>query len=197
MTSKGYKEITLLGQNVNSYGKTLNYNYSFAKLLREINKIEGLERIRFMTSHPKDLSDELIEAMASLDKVCEHLHLPVQSGSNKILKAMNRKYTREEYLLLIDKIRKAIPNIAISTDIIVGFPGGEREEDFEETLDLVKEVRYDSAFTFLYSIREGTIAANMENQVPDEIKHNRFQKLLDTLYPIFFMRKILITRIKL
>ncbi len=124
MTSKGYKEITLLGQNVNSYGKTLNYNYSFAKLLREINKIEGLERIRFMTSHPKDLSDELIEAMASLDKVCEHLHLPVQSGSNKILKAMNRKYTREEYLLLIDKIRKAIPNIAISTDIIVGFPGG-------------------------------------------------------------------------
>ncbi len=185
LTSKGYKEITLLGQNVNSYGKTLNYNYSFAKLLREINKIEGLERIRFMTSHPKDLSDELIEAMASLDKVCEHLHLPVQSGSNKILKAMNRKYTREEYLLLIDKIRKAIPNIAISTDIIVGFPGGEREEDFEETLDLVKEVRYDSAFTFLYSIREGTIAANMENQVPDEIKHNRFQKLLDTLYPIF------------
>lgn len=189
LTSKGYKEITLLGQNVNSYGKTLNYNYSFAKLLREINKIEGLERIRFMTSHPKDLSDELIEAMASLDKVCEHLHLPVQSGSNKILKAMNRKYTREEYLLLIDKIRKAIPNIAISTDIIVGFPG-EREEDFEETLDLVKEVRYDSAFTFLYSIREGTIAANMENQVPDEIKHNRFQKLLDTLYPIFYEKNL-------
>ncbi len=189
LTSKGYKEITLLGQNVNSYGKTLNYNYSFAKLLREINKIEGLERIRFMTSHPKDLSDELIEAMASLDKVCEHLHLPVQSGSNKILKAMNRKYTREEYLLLIDKIRKAIPEIAISTDIIVGFPG-EREEDFEETLDLVKEVRYDSAFTFLYSIREGTIAANMENQVPDEIKHNRFQKLLDTLYPIFYEKNL-------
>ncbi len=189
LTSKGYKEITLLGQNVNSYGKTLNYNYSFAKLLREINKIEGLERIRFMTSHPKDLSDELIEAMASLDKVCEHLHLPVQSGSNKILKAMNRKYTREEYLLLIDKIRKAIPDIAISTDIIVGFPG-EREEDFEETLDLVKEVRYDSAFTFLYSIREGTIAANMENQVPDEIKHNRFQKLLDTLYPIFYEKNL-------
>ncbi len=189
LAKKGYKEVTLLGQNVNSYGKTLNYDYSFAKLLEEINKINGIERIRFMTSHPKDLSDELIEAMASLDKVCEHLHLPVQSGSNKILKAMNRKYTREEYLLLIDKIREAIPDISISTDIIVGFPG-ETEEDFEDTLDLVKQVRYDSAFTFLYSIREGTIAANMPNQVPDEIKHERFQKLLDTMYPIFYEKNL-------
>ncbi|QQY80662.1 tRNA-2-methylthio-N6-dimethylallyladenosine synthase [Keratinibaculum paraultunense] len=189
LAKKGYKEVTLLGQNVNSYGKTLNYDYSFAKLLEEINKINGIERIRFMTSHPKDLSDELIEAMASLDKVCEHLHLPVQSGSNKILKAMNRKYTREEYLLLIDKIREAIPNISISTDIIVGFPG-ETEEDFEDTLELVKQVRYDSAFTFLYSIREGTVAANMPNQVPDEIKHERFQKLLDIMYPIFYEKNL-------
>ncbi|MCF6459745.1 tRNA (N6-isopentenyl adenosine(37)-C2)-methylthiotransferase MiaB [Clostridium sp. Cult3] len=185
LARSGYKEVTLLGQNVNSYGKTLDKNYSFAKLLEQINKIEGIERIRFMTSHPKDLSEELIEAMTKLDKVCEHLHLPVQSGSNAVLKAMNRKYTKENYLLLIDKIKKAIPNIAISTDIIVGFPG-ETEEDFNETLDLVEKVRYDSAFTFLYSVREGTIAANMENQIPDDIKHERFQRLLDTLYPIFY-----------
>ncbi len=139
LAEKGYKEITLLGQNVNSYGKTLSYNYSFTRLLEEVNKIDGIERIRFMTSHPKDLSDELIEAMAKLDKVCEQLHLPVQSGSNRILKAMNRKYTKEDYLLLIEKITKAVPNIAISTDIIVGFPGGETEEDFNETLDLIKK----------------------------------------------------------
>lgn len=138
-----------------------------------------------MTSHPKDLSDELIYAMASLDKVCEQLHLPVQSGSNRILKAMNRKYTREDYLLLIEKIKKAIPDISISTDIIVGFPG-ETEEDFLDTLDLVKKARFDSAFTFLYSLREGTKAAQMENQVPDDIKHERFQRLLDTIYPIFY-----------
>jgi tRNA-2-methylthio-N6-dimethylallyladenosine synthase len=189
LASQGYKEITLLGQNVNSYGKTLDYNYSFANLLEEINEINGIERIRFMTSHPKDLSDELIQAMANLDKVCEHLHLPVQSGSNRILKAMNRKYTKEDYLLLIDKIKKAIPDIAITTDIIVGFPG-ETEEDFNETLDLVKKIKYDSAFTFLYSIREGTIAANMENQIPDEVKHERFQRLLDTLYPIFYEKNL-------
>lgn len=185
LAENGYKEITLLGQNVNSYGKTLGYDYTFAKLLEEVNKIDGIERIRFMTSHPKDLSDELIEAMSKLDKVCEQLHLPVQSGSDKVLKAMNRKYTKGDYLLLIDKIKKAIPDIAISTDIIVGFPG-ETEEDFNETLDLVKTVKYDSAFTFLYSVREGTIAAKMEDQVPDDIKHNRFQRLLDTLYPIFY-----------
>ena len=185
LAEKGYKEITLLGQNVNSYGKTLSCDYSFANLLEEVNKINGIERIRFMTSHPKDLSDELIEAIAKLDKVCEHLHLPVQSGSNRVLNAMNRKYTKEDYLLLIEKITKAVPNIAISTDIIVGFPG-ETEEDFNETLDLIKKVKYDSAFTFLYSVREGTIAANMENQIPDEIKHKRFQRLLDTIYPIFY-----------
>ncbi|NMB27129.1 MAG: tRNA (N6-isopentenyl adenosine(37)-C2)-methylthiotransferase MiaB [Tissierellia bacterium] len=186
---KGYKEITLLGQNVNSYGKTLGYDYSFAKLLREVNKIDGIERIRFMTSHPKDLSDELIKAISELDKVCEQLHLPVQSGSNRVLKAMNRKYTKEDYILLIEKITKAVPNIAISTDIIVGFPG-ETEEDFNETLDLIKKVKYDSAFTFLYSIREGTVAANMKNQVPNRIKHERFQRLLDTIYPIFYEQNL-------
>ncbi|NLJ99494.1 MAG: tRNA (N6-isopentenyl adenosine(37)-C2)-methylthiotransferase MiaB [Tissierellia bacterium] len=185
LAANGYKEVTLLGQNVNSYGKTLGYDYSFAKLLKEVNKIDGIERIRFMTSHPKDLSDELIWSIANLDKVCEQLHLPVQSGSNKVLKAMNRKYTKEEYMKLIQKIKDAVPNIAISTDIIVGFPG-ETEEDFNQTLELVKAVRYDSAFTFLYSIREGTVAANMENQIDDKIKHDRFQKLLDTLYPIFY-----------
>lgn len=185
LAKEGYKEIMLLGQNVNSYGKTLSIKYTFADLLKDINKIDGIERIRFMTSHPKDLSDEVIFAMANLDKVCEHLHLPVQSGSNRILKAMNRKYTREDYLLLIEKIKNAIPDISISTDIIVGFPG-ETEEDFLETLDLVKKVRYDSAFTFLYSIREGTKAAQMENQVPDDVKHERFQRLLDTIYPIFY-----------
>lgn len=185
LAQAGYKEITLLGQNVNSYGKTLNYSYTFAQLLKDINKIKGIERIRFMTSHPKDLSDELIEVMAELDKVCEQLHLPVQSGSNRILKSMNRKYTREDYLQLINKIKKAIPNISISTDIIVGFPG-ETEEDFNETLDLVKQIKYDSAFTFLYSTRKGTIAAKMENQIPDTVKHERFQRLLDTLYPIFY-----------
>ncbi|MBZ2173798.1 tRNA (N6-isopentenyl adenosine(37)-C2)-methylthiotransferase MiaB [Schnuerera sp. xch1] len=185
LAQAGYKEITLLGQNVNSYGKTLNYSYTFAQLLKDINKIKGIERIRFMTSHPKDLSDELIEVMAELDKVCEQLHLPVQSGSNRILKSMNRKYTREDYLQLINKIKKAIPNISISTDIIVGFPG-ETEEDFNETLDFVKQIKYDSAFTFLYSTRKGTIAAKMENQVPDTVKHERFQRLLDTLYPIFY-----------
>lgn len=185
LAEKGYKEITLLGQNVNSYGKNLKNPYTFAQLLRDINKIEGIERIRFMTSHPKDLSDELIYAMRDCDKVCKHLHLPVQSGSDKILKNMNRKYTKENYLELVKKIKTEIPNIALTTDIIVGFPG-ETEEDFEETLDLVKKVRYDSAYTFLYSKREGTIAAKQEEQVPEDIKHKRFQRLLDTLYPISY-----------
>lgn len=185
LAEQGYKEITLLGQNVNSYGKTLGEHYSFPKLLEEVNKINGIERIRFMTSHPKDLSDELIEAMARLDKVCKHLHLPVQSGSTKILNKMNRGYTKEDYLLLIKKAKKAMPNIAISTDIIVGFPG-ETEEDFNDTLDLVEKIRYDSAYTFLYSMRGGTLASQMKDQIPHDIKHRRFQKLLDTLYPIFY-----------
>ena len=179
----GCKEVTLLGQNVNSYGKTLERDYSFSDLLKEINDIDGIERIRFMTSHPKDLSDELIESYKTLDKLCNHLHLPIQSGSNKVLKAMNRKYTREDYLKVIDKIKKAVPDVAITTDLIVGFPG-ESDEDFEETLDLVKHVGYDLAFSYLYSIREGTKAASMENQVPDKIKHERFNKLQETLNPI-------------
>lgn len=183
LASNGTKEVTLLGQNVNSYGKTLEYEYTFTDLLRDINNIDGIERIRFMTSHPKDLSEELIKAYGQLDKLCPHLHLPVQSGSNSILKSMNRKYTREDYLTQIKKVREINPNIAITTDIIVGFPG-ETDEDFNHTLELVKEVGYDSAFTFLYSIREGTIAAKMEDQVPEEIKHKRFQQLLDTLHPI-------------
>jgi tRNA-2-methylthio-N6-dimethylallyladenosine synthase len=180
LAKTGCKEITLLGQNVNSYGNTLDISYTFPKLLEEINGIDGIERIRFMTSHPKDFSDELIESYRTLDKLCPHLHLPVQSGSNRILKAMNRKYTREEYLNKIDKIKELLPNVAITTDIIVGFPG-ETEEDFEQTIDLVKRVQYDSAYTFLYSIREGTAAAKMKDQIPDVVKHKRFQYLVDTL----------------
>ncbi len=185
LAKAGYKEITLLGQNVNSYGKTFTKKYKFPQLLRDVNKIDGIERIRFMTSHPKDLSDELIYAMAECENVCEHLHLPVQSGSNRILKLMNRKYTKESYLEKIDKIKSIIPDIAITTDIIVGFPG-ETEDDFNETLSLVERVKYDSAFTFLYSIREGTQAAKMDDQVPYEIKHERFQKLLDELYIVMY-----------
>ena len=183
LVKNGCKEVTLLGQNVNSYGKTLEGKYTFADLLVDINKIEGLERIRFMTSHPKDISDQVIELFGKLDKLCDQLHLPVQSGSNRILKEMNRKYTRESYIEKINKVRKVNPSISITTDIIVGFPG-ESEEDFNETLSLVEEVGFDSAFTFLYSIREGTPAAEMENQIDDKVKHERFQRLLDALHPI-------------
>ena len=183
LAKTGCKEITLLGQNVNSYGNTLGYEYSFPKLLREINEIDGIERIRFMTSHPKDLSDELIDSYASLDKVSNHLHLPIQSGSNKVLKEMNRKYTREDYLLIVDKLRKAVPNISITTDIIVGFPG-ETEKDFLETLSLVKEVEFDSAYSFLYSMRDGTRAAKMDEQIEYKVKHDRFQRLSDAMNEI-------------
>lgn len=183
LAESGCKEVTLLGQNVNSYGKTLNRNYGFTDLLKDINKIEGIDRIRFMTSHPKDLSDELIECYGTLDKLCSHLHLPVQSGSNKVLKEMNRNYTKENYLNIINKLKKRVPDIGLTTDIIVGFPG-ETEEDFNETLDLVKHVEFDSAFTFLYSIREGTKAATMESQIDDKVKHDRFQRLSDTLNKI-------------
>lgn len=155
---------------------------TFAKLLREVNKIEGLERIRFMTSHPKDLSDDLIEAMRDCEKVCAHLHLPLQSGSSRILKLMNRHYDKEGYLKLVDKIRAAIPDIALTTDIIVGFPG-ETEEDFEETMDVVRRVRYDSAFTFIYSKRTGTPAAAME-QVPEDVVKERFDRLLKEVQKI-------------
>ena len=158
LVADGVVEVMLLGQNVNSYGKNLEEPMSFARLLTEIEKIEGLERIRFMTSHPKDLSDELIEVMGNSKKICKHLHLPIQSGSSRILEKMNRRYTKEQYLTLVDKIRKAVPDISLTTDIIVGFPG-ETEEDFQETLDVVRKVRYDSAFTFIYSKRTGRSAS--------------------------------------
>ena len=177
LVADGVVEVMLLGQNVNSYGKNLENPMSFAQLLEEIEKIEGLERIRFMTSHPKDLSDELIEVMAKSTKICKQLHLPLQSGSSRILKAMNRRYDKEQYLALADKIKKAIPDIGLTTDIIVGFPG-ETEEDFLETMDVVKKVRYDSAFTFIYSKRTGTPAAAMENQVPEDVVKDRFDRLL-------------------
>jgi len=184
LAEEGIKEINLLGQNVNSYGRDLkDENINFAGLLKELNKINGIERIRFTTSHPKDLSDELIFAIRDLEKVCEHIHLPIQAGSNKILKLMNRNYTREHYLGLIEKLRKEIPDIAISTDIIVGFPG-ENEEDFLDTLDIVERVQYDQAFMFMYSKRKGTPAAEMENQVDEEVKKerlNRLMKLQDTI----------------
>ncbi len=178
IVDSGYKEITLLGQNVNSYGKDLNDNILFPDLLRMINDIEGIERIRFMTSHPKDLSDDLIKALAECDHVCEHLHLPIQSGSNRILKEMNRKYTREDYLKLVDKVRNAIPDIALTTDIIVGFPG-ETEEEFEETLDIMAKAEYDSAFTFMYSPRTGTPAAKKEGQLTTEVKKDRLHRLIE------------------
>ncbi|MDP4143977.1 MAG: tRNA (N6-isopentenyl adenosine(37)-C2)-methylthiotransferase MiaB [Bacillota bacterium] len=183
LVSKGYKEITLLGQNVNSYGKSLEPKMTFGDLLRRINKIEGLERIRFMTSHPKDLTDDVISAIAECNKVCEHIHLPVQCGSTNLLKKMNRNYTREQYIELINKIKKAIPDVALTTDIIVGFPG-ETDEDFQGTLSLVKEVEYDSAFTFIYSKRKGTPAFEMEEQITDETKHVRFNQLVDAVNEI-------------
>ena len=183
LVGDGVVEVMLLGQNVNSYGKNLDEPMSFAQLLQEIEKIDGLERIRFMTSHPKDLSDELIEVMAHSKKICKHLHLPVQSGSTDILKKMNRRYTKEQYLTLVEKIKKAIPDIALTTDIIVGFPG-ETEEDFQETLDVVRRVRYDSAFTFQYSKRTGTPAAVLENQIPADVVKDRFDRLLKEVQSI-------------
>lgn len=177
LAADGVVEVMLLGQNVNSYGKTLETPVSFAQLLREVEQVEGIERIRFMTSHPKDLSDELIEVMAQSQKICRHLHLPLQSGSSRILKIMNRRYTKEQYLALVDRLRAKIPDISLTTDIIVGFPG-ETEEDFAETLDVVKKARFDSAFTFIYSKRTGTPAASMENQVPADVVKERFDRLL-------------------
>ncbi|MGN1377460.1 MAG: tRNA (N6-isopentenyl adenosine(37)-C2)-methylthiotransferase MiaB [Dorea sp.] len=183
LVADGVVEVMLLGQNVNSYGKNLEHPMTFAKLLQEIEKIEGLERIRFMTSHPKDLSDELIEVMGQSKKICRHLHLPVQSGSTRILQKMNRRYTKEQYLELVAKIRKAVPDISLTTDIIVGFPG-ETEEDFRETLDIVRKVRYDSAFTFIYSRRTGTPAAAMPDQIPEDVVKDRFDRLLKEVQTI-------------
>lgn len=177
LVSEGVVEVMLLGQNVNSYGKNLEEPMTFAELLQEVEKIEGLERIRFMTSHPKDLSDDLIQVMKHSKKICRHLHLPLQAGSTRILTAMNRRYTKEQYLALAKKIREEIPDISLTTDIIVGFPG-ETMEDVEETIDVVKQVQYDNAFTFIYSKRTGTPAAAMENQVPEEEVKKGFDKLL-------------------
>lgn len=177
LVADGVIEVMLLGQNVNSYGKNLDEPVTFARLLQEIEKIEGLERIRFMTSHPKDLSDELIQVMKESKKICRHLHLPLQSGSTRILERMNRRYTKQQYLDLALKIRKEIPDIAITTDIIVGFPG-ETKEDVDETIDVVKKVKYDNAFTFIYSKRTGTPAAAMEDQVPEEAVKEGFDRLL-------------------
>ncbi len=178
LTAKGVTEITLLGQNVNSYGKDLEGGINFAQLLRKINEIDGLKRIRFMTSHPKDLSDELILAMSECDKVCRQLHLPVQAGSNRVLKDMNRKYTREDYLGLVERIRKAMPDIALTTDIIVGFPN-ETKEEFADTLDIIKKVRYDGIFSFIYSKRSGTPAAKMPDKVTEQEKSENLTELLE------------------
>ena len=183
LAKDGVAEVMLLGQNVNSYGRNLKEPVTFAQLLKEAEKIEGIERIRFMTSHPKDLSDELIEVMKNSKKICRHLHLPLQSGSTDILKKMNRKYTKEQYLGLVEKIKAAMPDIALTTDIIVGFPG-ETEADFAETMDVVRKAEFDSAFTFIYSRRTGTPAAAMENQVPEEIVKKRFDCLLKEVQEI-------------
>ena len=177
LVADGVVEVMLLGQNVNSYGKGLSEPVTFAQLLQEVEKIEGLERIRFMTSHPKDLSDDLIEVMANSRKICRHLHLPVQSGSSRLLKIMNRHYTKESYLALVDRLKAAMPDLSLSTDIIVGFPG-ETEEDFLETMDVVRQVEYDSAFTFIYSKRTGTPAASMPDQISEEVIKDRFDRLL-------------------
>jgi len=193
LAADGVKEITLLGQNVNSYGvsphhggycyKNEENGVDFAGLLYLLNEIEGIERIHFMTSHPKDLSDRLIQAFAECDKVCKKIHLPVQAGSTEVLRRMNRKYTREQYLELVKKLRAAVPDVTITTDLIVGFPG-ETDEDFEQTMDLVRQVEYDSAFTFLYSIRKGTPAEKYEDQVPEEVKHERFNRLVELIHEI-------------
>ncbi len=178
LVAEGCSEISLLGQNVNSYGKDLDIDIDFADLMRMVNDIEGVERIRFMTSHPKDLSDKLINTMAECDKVCKKLPLPFQAGSNKILKQMNRGYTKEEYLEKIAKVKKAIPNISLSTDVIVGFPT-ETNEDFEETLDVLRKVEYDNIFSFIYSRREGTPAAKLDFVLTDKEIHKNFDRLLE------------------
>lgn len=180
LAADGVKEVMLLGQNVNSYGKNLETPVSFASLLQEVEKIDGIERIRFMTSHPKDLSDELIEVMKHSKKICRHLHLPLQSGSTRILEKMNRRYTKEGYLALVEKLRREIPDLALTTDIIVGFPG-ETPEDVDETIDVVRKAQYNNAFTFIYSKRTGTPAAAMDNQVPEEEAQKQFNRVLEAV----------------
>ncbi len=185
LVKEGYKEIFLLGQNVNSYGKDLKEKVEFAHLLQRVDKIPGEFRVRFITSHPKDFSDNLIDAVARCPKVCEHIHLPVQSGSTKILKRMHRGYTREDYLALVKRIKDKIPDVSLTTDIMVGFPG-ETEDDFEDTLDLVREIKYDSAFTFIYNVRKGTPAATMPEQLPEEVKIKRITELISIQNKISF-----------
>lgn len=182
LAADGFKEITLLGQNVNSYGA--GYDYDFPSLLRRLCRVEGIERIRFMSSHPKDLSDELIKVIAEEPKIERHFHLPLQSGSDKILKEMNRKYDTEKFRTLVHRLRAAVPSISITTDIIVGFPG-ESEDDHLESLEFCKEMDFDNAFTFIYSPRPGTRAAIREDQVDKDVKSRRYQELTDLLYPIF------------
>ncbi len=180
LVADGVKEVMLLGQNVNSYGKNLDTPVSFATLLSEVEKIDGIERIRFMTSHPKDLSDELIAVMKDSKKICKHLHLPLQSGSTRILEKMNRRYTKEGYLALVDKLRAEIPDLALTTDIIVGFPG-ETKEDVDDTIDVIRKAGYNNAFTFIYSKRTGTPAAAMENQVPADEVQKQFNRVLEVV----------------
>ncbi len=176
LSKEGYKEITLLGQNVNSYDG--ENGYKFANLLNDVCKIEGIERIRFISPHPKDFTDDVIETIANNPKIARVVHLPLQAGNSKVLKEMNRKYTKEQYLELVEKMKKRILDVVFSTDIIVGFPG-ETDEEFEDTLDVVKKVNYEQVYMFIYSRREGTVADRMENQIPEEIKHKRFDKLKD------------------
>ncbi|OAT81406.1 tRNA (N6-isopentenyl adenosine(37)-C2)-methylthiotransferase MiaB [Desulfotomaculum copahuensis] len=177
LVEQGYREVTLLGQNVNSYGKDLPGEASFAGLLAAVNEVPGLARIRFMTSHPRDFSDRLVETIAGCSLVCEHIHLPVQAGSDRVLKMMHRGYDRAYYLALVDRIRRALPGAALSTDIMAGFPG-ETEEDFAQTMDLVERVRFAAAFTFIYNRRPGTPAADMPGQVPEDVKRDRIQRLI-------------------
>ena len=176
LAASGAKEVTLLGQNVNSYGKTLGNGHNFALLLRAVGEVDGVERIRFTTSHPRDLSEDIIRCFAEVDKVCEHIHLPVQSGSDRILERMNRYYTREDYLAKVEKLREACPDISITSDMIVGFPG-ETEADFRATLDLMEKVRFDGLFSFKYSERPGTAAAQLDGKVPEEEKGLRLREL--------------------
>ncbi|MDN5347721.1 MAG: tRNA-2-methylthio-N6-dimethylallyladenosine synthase [Clostridia bacterium] len=178
LVDEGVIEVTLLGQNVNSYGRDLGAGINFVSLLEQVNSIPGLERIRFLTSHPRDFNPDLVKAMARLEKICEHVHLPVQAGSNRVLERMNRGYTREDYFRLVDSLRAAIPDISITTDLIVGFPG-ESEGDFAQTLDLVERVQFDNAFTFMFSPRRGTPAADYPEQLPLEVKKERLSRLME------------------
>ena len=180
LVKDGVKEVMLLGQNVDSYGKTLDNPVTFAELLREIDKLAGLNRIRFMTPHPKDISEDIVEAIRDSDKICNHIHFPLQSGSTRLLKLMNRKYTKERYLEQVEMIRRILPDVSITTDIIVGFPG-ETEEDFLDTVDVVRKAKFDSAYTFIYSKRTGTPAAKMDNQVPEDVVKDRFNRLLEVV----------------